>query len=50
MCRSTPTVSGIAQLYRFGRVQQHTEHGGQVWLEADVPRRLWSRLQPGRPG
>jgi GTP-binding protein HflX len=37
----------LAQIYRFGRVEQHTEHGGQVWLEADVPRRLWSRLQRG---
>jgi GTPase len=37
----------LAQIYRFGRVEQHTEHGGQVWIEADVPRRLWSRLQQG---
>jgi GTP-binding protein HflX len=37
----------LAQIYRFGRVDQHTEHGGQVWIEADVPRRLWSRLQRG---
>jgi GTPase len=37
----------LAQIYRFGRVEQHTEHGGQVWIEADVPRRLWSRLQRG---
>jgi GTP-binding protein HflX len=37
----------LAQIYRFGRVDQHTEHEGQVWIEADVPRRLWSRLQRG---
>jgi GTPase len=37
----------LAQIYRFGRVEQHTEHGGQVWIEADVPRRLWGRLQRG---
>ena len=37
----------LAQIYRFGRVDQHTEQGGQVWIEADVPRRLWGRLQRG---
>ncbi len=37
----------MAQIYRFGRVEQHTEHDDQVWIEADVPRRLWSRLQQG---
>lgn len=37
----------MAQIYRFGRVEQHTEHDDQVWIEADVPRRLWSRLQRG---
>jgi 50S ribosomal subunit-associated GTPase HflX len=37
----------LAQIYRFGKVEQHTEHDGQVWIEADVPRRLWSRLQRG---
>jgi GTP-binding protein HflX len=37
----------LAQIYRFGRVDQHTEQDGQVWIEADVPRRLWSRLQRG---
>jgi GTP-binding protein HflX len=37
----------LAQIYRCGRVDQHTEHDGQVWIEADVPRRLWSRLQRG---
>ena len=35
----------LAQIYRFGRVVQHIEHDGQVSIEADVPRRLWSRLQ-----
>jgi len=39
----------LAQVYRFGRVDQHTEQDGQVWIEADVPRRLWSRLQRGGP-
>jgi 50S ribosomal subunit-associated GTPase HflX len=37
----------LAQIYRFGRVDQHTEHGNDVWIEADVPRRLWGRLQRG---
>jgi GTP-binding protein HflX len=37
----------LAQIYRFGRVDQHTEQDGQVWIEADVPRRLWGRLQRG---
>jgi GTPase len=37
----------LAQIYRFGRVDQHTEQGGQVRIEADVPRHLWSRLQRG---
>lgn len=37
----------LVQIYRFGRVDQHTEHDGQIWIEADVPRRLWGRLQRG---
>jgi GTPase len=37
----------LAQIYRFGRVAQHTEQEGQILIEADVPRRLWSRLQRG---
>jgi GTPase len=37
----------LAQIYRFGRVDQHAEHDGQIWIEADVPRRLWGRLQRG---
>ncbi len=37
----------LAEIYRFGRVEQHTEQSGQVWIEADVPRRLWGRLQRG---
>jgi GTP-binding protein HflX len=37
----------LAEIYRFGRVEQHTERSGQVWIEADVPRRLWGRLQRG---
>jgi GTP-binding protein HflX len=35
----------LAQIYRFGRVLQHVEHDGHVSLEADVPRRLWNRMQ-----
>jgi GTP-binding protein HflX len=35
----------LAQIYRFGRVLQHVEHDGHVSLDADVPRRLWTRLQ-----
>jgi GTPase len=38
----------LAQIYRFGRVAQHTEHDGRVLIEADVPRRLWSRFQQGK--
>jgi GTPase len=38
----------LAQIYRFGRVAQHTEHDGEILIEADVPQRLWSRLQQGR--
>jgi GTPase len=37
----------LAQIYRFGRVAQHTEQEGRILIEADVPRRLWSRLQQG---
>jgi GTP-binding protein HflX len=40
----------LAQVYRFGRVLQHVEHDGHVSLEADVPRRIWSRLQPQEEG
>ena len=39
----------LAQIYRFGRVDQHTEQDGEIWIEADVPQRLWSRLQRGGP-
>ncbi len=35
----------LAQIYRFGRVFQHVEHDGQVRLEADIPRRVWVRMQ-----
>ena len=38
----------LAQIYRFGRVAQHSEHDGEILIEADVPQRLWSRLQQGR--
>ena len=35
----------LAEVYRFGRVVQHVEQQGRIVLEADVPRRLASRLQ-----
>ena len=35
----------LAQVYRYGRVHQHVEHDGRITIEADVPARLWSRLQ-----
>ena len=35
----------LAQIYRYGRVLQHVEHDGRVSLEADLPRRLWTRMQ-----
>jgi GTP-binding protein HflX len=37
----------LAQIYRFGRVAQQVEHDGHVRIEAEVPRRLWDRLQRG---
>ena len=41
----------LAQIYRFGHVLQHVERDGRVSIEADVPRRLWSRLrQEGEEG
>ena len=43
-----PIASGWPQIYRFGRVAQHSEHDGEILIEADVPQRLWSRLQQGR--
>jgi len=30
------------------RGRQHSEHDGEILIEADVPQRLWSRLQQGR--
>ncbi len=35
----------LAEIYRFGHVLQHVERDGHVTIEADVPRRLWTRLQ-----
>jgi GTP-binding protein HflX len=35
----------LAGIYRFGHVLQHVEHDGVVAIEADVPSRLWARLQ-----
>jgi GTP-binding protein HflX len=40
----------LAQIYRFGRVLQHVEHDGQVAIEADLPRRLWTRMQQNTEG
>jgi GTPase len=37
----------LAQIYRFGVVALHSEHDGRIVIEADVPQRLWSRLQEG---
>lgn len=37
----------LAQIYRFGRVHQQIEHDGRAHIEAEVPRRLWDRLQRG---
>jgi GTPase len=37
----------LAQIYRFGVVEMHSEHDGRIMIEADVPQRLWSRLQSG---
>ena len=37
----------LAEIYRYGRVHLHVEHDGHVTIEADVPARLWSRLQAG---
>jgi GTP-binding protein HflX len=35
----------LAQVYRYGRVHQHVERDGRITIEADVPTRLWQRLQ-----
>jgi GTP-binding protein HflX len=40
----------LAQVYRYGRVHQHVEHDGRVRIEADVPTRVWSRLQAAGEG
>ena len=37
----------LAQIYRFGRVAEQAEFEGRARIEADVPRRLWERLQQG---
>jgi GTP-binding protein HflX len=37
----------LAQIYRFGRVEHQAEHDGRARIEAEVPRRLWDRLQRG---
>lgn len=40
----------LASIYRFGRVLHHVEHDGQAAIEADVPRRLWTRLRQQAEG
>ncbi len=37
----------LAQIYRFGRVDQQAEFAGRARIEAEVPRRLWERLRQG---
>ena len=37
----------LAQVYRFGRVAEQVEFDGRVRIEAEVPRRVWERLQQG---
>jgi GTPase len=37
----------LAQIYRFGRVEEQAEFGGRARIEAEVPRRLWERFQQG---
>jgi GTP-binding protein HflX len=37
----------LAQVYRFGRVAEQVEFDGRVRIEAEVPRRVWERLQRG---
>lgn len=37
----------LAQIYRYGRVEEQAEFDGRVRIQADVPRRLLERLQPG---
>ncbi len=40
----------LARIYRFGHVLQHVEHDGGVTIEADVPSRLWTRMQHEEEG
>jgi GTPase len=37
----------LAQIYRFGRVEEQAEFEGRARIEAEVPRRLWERFQQG---
>ena len=37
----------IAHLYRVGRIRSHVASDGRVSIEAEVPRRVVARLQPG---
>ncbi len=37
----------LAQVYRFGKVEEQIEQDGRVRVEAEVPRRWWDRLQRG---
>ena len=38
----------IAQLYRVGRIRSHVATDGRVSIEAEVPKRMVSRLQSNR--
>ena len=37
----------IAQVYRVGRILRHVTSDGHVTIEAEIPRRMLERLQPG---
>jgi GTP-binding protein HflX len=42
------TAGRVARLYRHAHVLRHVTVDGRVSIDADVPRRLLPRLQPGR--
>jgi GTP-binding protein HflX len=44
--RSQADMERLAQVYRFGRVREYVEQDGHIRVAADVPSRLWARLQP----
>jgi GTP-binding protein HflX len=39
----------IARVYRHARVLSHVDHEGRIAIEADVPRRVLTRVSPSRP-